>query len=73
MFTKSPFNQGPRVEVTAGERNYLKLYGRYAGQLGSRAATRFTVTHTTFDDWASNMPRTQAEAALDGHTYFEPL
>ena len=73
MFTKSPFNQGPRVEVTAGERNYLKLYGRYAGQLGSRAATRLTVTHTTFDDWASNMPRTQAEAALDGHTYFEPL
>ncbi len=73
MFTKSPFNQGHRVELTAGERNYLKLYGRFATQIGARAATRLTVTHTTFDDWESNMPRTQAEAALDGHTYFEPL
>ena len=72
LFTKSPFNQGSRVALTVGDRNFVKLYGRYAHQWGSRAATRVSFQHRTFEDWESNMPQSRAEANLDGHDYFEP-
>ena len=72
LFTKSPFNQGHRVSVTVGDRNFMKVYGRYAHQWGSKAATRVSFQHRSFEDWESNMPRSRAEAVLDGHDYFEP-
>jgi hypothetical protein len=72
IYTKSPFNQGNRVSITAGNRDYMKLYARTAFQLGPRFATRLSVKHTTFNDWESNMPLTADEAAAAGHTYFEP-
>ena len=72
LFTKSPFNQGHRVSVTVGDRNFMKVYGRYAHQWGSKAATRVSFQHRSFEDWESNMPRSRAEAELDGHDYFEP-
>ena len=72
LFTKSPFNQGNRVAVTVGDRNFMKIYGRVAHQWGARAATRVSFSHRSFDDWESNMPRTLAEARAQGHDYFEP-
>ena len=72
LFTKSPFNQGNRVALTVGDRNFMKIYGRVAHQWGSRAATRVSFSHRSFDDWESNMPRTLAEARAQGHDYFEP-
>ena len=72
LFTKSPFNQGNRVAVTVGDRNFMKIYGRVAHQWGARAATRVSFSHRSFDDWESNMPRTLAEAQAQGHQYFEP-
>ena len=72
LYTKSPFNQGNRVSMTTGDRDYLKLYARTAFQISPRVATRLSVKHTKFTDWESNMPLTAAEAAEDGHTYFEP-
>ena len=72
VYTKSPFNQGSRIAITAGDRDYMKLYARYAHQWGPRAATRVSVKHTTFTDWESNMPLTVNEATAQGHTYFEP-
>ena len=62
LFTKSPFNQGNRVALTVGDRNFMKVYGRVAHQWGARAATRVSFSHRSFDDWESNMPRTLAEA-----------
>ena len=50
----------------------MKVYGRYAHQWGSKAATRVSFQHRSFEDWESNMPRSRAEAELDGHDYFEP-
>ena len=73
LFTKSPFNQGNRVALTVGDRNFMKIYGRVAHQWGARAATRVSFSHRSFDDWESNMPRTLAEANAQGHDYFEPL
>ena len=72
LFTKSPFNQGNRVSVTVGDRNYMKVYGRVAHQWGARAATRVSFSHRSFDDFESNMPRTLLEAREQGHDYFEP-
>ena len=72
LFTKSPFNQGNRVAITVGDRNFMKIYGRVAHQWGARAATRVSFSHRSFDDWESNMPRTLAEAQAQGHQYFEP-
>ncbi|MCH1546680.1 MAG: carboxypeptidase-like regulatory domain-containing protein, partial [Candidatus Marinimicrobia bacterium] len=72
LFTKSPFNQGNRIAITVGDRNFMKIYGRVAHQWGARAATRVSFSHRSFDDWNSNMPRTLAEANADGHDYFEP-
>ena len=72
LFTKSPFNQGNRVAVTVGDRNFMKIYGRVATQWGARAATRISFSHRSFDDWESNMPRNLTEAQADGHSYFEP-
>ena len=72
MFSKSPFNQGNRVAVTVGERDYMKLYARIAHQWGARAATRIAVSHRSFNDWEANMPATQAEANAQGHNYWEP-
>lgn len=72
IYTKSPFNQGHRVSLTTGDRDYMKVYARYAHQWGPRAATRVSFKHTTFTDWESNMPLTAAEASAAGHTYFEP-
>ena len=72
LFTKSPFNQGNRVALTVGDRNFMKIYGRVAHQWGARAATRVSFSHRSFDDWDSNMPSTLAEANLAGHDYFEP-
>ena len=72
LFTKSPFNQGNRVAITVGDRNFMKIYGRVAHQWGARAATRVSFSHRSFDDWESNMPRTLAEAQAQGHSYFEP-
>ena len=72
LFTKSPFNQGNRIALTVGDRNFMKIYGRVAHQWGARAATRVSFSHRSFDDWNSNMPRTLAEANADGHDYFEP-
>ena len=72
FFTKSPFNQGSRVAVTVGERDYMKLYARVAHQWGARAATRLTVSHRSFNDWDADMPHTQAEANAQGHNYWEP-
>ena len=72
LFTKSPFNQGNRVALTVGDRNFMKIYGRVAHQWGARAATRVSFSHRSFDDWESNMPRTLAEAQAEGHSYFEP-
>ena len=73
LFTKSPFNQGNRIALTVGDRNFMKIYGRVAHQWGARAATRVSFSHRSFDDWESNMPRTLAEANAQGHDYFEPL
>ena len=72
LFTKSPFNQGNRVALTVGDRNFMKIYGRVAHQWGARAATRVSFSHRSFDDWDSNMPSTLGEANLAGHDYFEP-
>jgi len=72
IYTKSPFNQGNRLAVTVGSRDYTKVYARLAHQWGPRAATRLSVRQTSFTDWESNMPLTAEEAALAGHTYFEP-
>ena len=72
LFTKSPFNQGNRVAITVGDRNFMKIYGRVAHQWGARAATRVSFSHRSFDDWESNMPRSLAEAQAQGHSYFEP-
>ena len=72
MFSKSPFNQGNRVAVTVGERDYMKLYARIAHQWGARAATRIAISHRSFNDWDANMPVTQAEANAQGHNYWEP-
>jgi len=72
MFSKSPFNQGNRVAVTVGERDYMKVYARVAHQWGARAATRIAVSHRSFNDWEANMPATQAEANAQGHNYWEP-
>ena len=72
LFTKSPFNQGNRVALTVGDRNFMKVYGRVAHQWGARAATRVSFSHRSFDDWESRMPRSLAEAQADGHSYFEP-
>ena len=72
MFSKSPFNQGNRVAVTVGERDYMKMYARIAHQWGARAATRIAVSHRSFNDWEANMPATQAEANAQGHNYWEP-
>ena len=72
MFSKSPFNQGNRVAVTVGERDYMKLYARIAHQWGARAATRIAISHRSFNDWEANMPVTQAEANAQGHNYWEP-
>jgi len=73
LYTKSPFNQGNRFSLTVGDRSYQKLYARIAHQWGARAATRLSVKAVTFEDWESNMPRTAAEAAEAGHSYFEPV
>ena len=72
MFSKSPFNQGNRVAVTVGERDYMKVYARIAHQWGARAATRIAISHRSFNDWDANMPVTQAEANAQGHNYWEP-
>ena len=72
MFSKSPFNQGNRVSVTVGERDYMKVYARVAQQWGARAATRIAISHRSFNDWEANMPATQAEANAQGHNYWEP-
>ena len=73
IFTKSPFDQGNRMSLTLGERNYQKLYGRITQQwMGGRAATRVTLLHRTFEDWSSNMPKTIQEAQAEGHLYYEP-
>ena len=72
LFTKSPFNQGNRVAITVGDRNFMKIYGRVAHQWGARAATRVSFSHRSFDDWESNMPRSLTEAQAEGHSYFEP-
>ena len=72
LFTKSPFNQGNRVAITVGDRNFMKIYGRVAHQWGARAATRVSFSHRSFDDWESNMPRSLAEAQAQGHSYYEP-
>ena len=72
MFSKSPFNQGNRVSVTVGERDYMKVYARVAQQWGARAATRIAISHRSFNDWEANMPATQAEANAEGHNYWEP-
>ena len=72
LFTKSPFNQGNRVAITVGDRNFMKIYGRVAHQWGARAATRVSFSHRSFDDWESNMPRSLAEAQAEGHSYYEP-
>ena len=72
MFSKSPFNQGNRVAVTVGERDYMKVYARVAHQWGARAATRIAVSHRSFNDWEANMPATQQEANAQGHNYWEP-
>ena len=72
MFSKSPFNQGNRVAVTVGERDYMKVYARIAHQWGARAATRIAISHRSFNDWEANMPATQAEANAQGHNYWEP-
>ena len=73
MFTKSPFNQGSRVSLTVGERDYMKLYARVSHQWGARAATRLSVSHRSFNDWENaDMPHTQAEANAQGHNYWEP-
>ena len=72
MFSKSPFNQGNRVAVTVGERDYMKMYARLAHQWGARAATRIAISHRSFNDWEANMPATQAEANAQGHNYWEP-
>ncbi len=72
LFTKSPFNQGNRIALTVGDRNFMKIYGRVAHQWGARAATRISFSHRSFDDWESNMPRSLAEAQAEGHSYFEP-
>ena len=72
MFSKSPFNQGNRVAVTVGERDYMKVYARLAHQWGARAATRIAISHRSFNDWEANMPATQAEANAQGHNYWEP-
>ena len=45
LFTKSPFNQGNRVAITVGDRNFMKIYGRVAHQWGARAATRVSFSH----------------------------
>ena len=72
LFTKSPFNQGNRVAITVGDRNFMKIYGRVAHQWGARAATRVSFSHRSFDDWESNMPRSLTEAQAQGHSYYEP-
>ncbi len=72
LFTKSPFNQGNRVAITVGDRNFMKIYGRVAHQWGARAATRVSFSHRSFDDWESNMPRSLTEAQAEGHSYYEP-
>ena len=72
LFTKSPFNQGNRIALTVGDRNFMKIYGRVAHQWGARAATRVSFSHRSFDDWESNMPRSLAEAQAEGHSYYEP-
>ena len=72
LFTKSPFNQGNRIALTVGDRNFMKIYGRVAHQWGARAATRVSFSHRSFDDWESNMPRSLAEAQAQGHSYYEP-
>jgi len=72
MFSKSPFNQGNRVALTVGERDYVKMYARIAHQWGARAATRIAVSHRSFNDFDSDMPTTQAEANAQGHNYWEP-
>jgi len=72
LFTKSPFNQGNRIALTVGDRNFMKIYGRVAHQWGSRAATRVSFSHRSFDDWESNMPRSLTEAQTQGHSYYEP-
>ena len=72
LYTKSPFNQGNRIALTVGDRNFMKIYGRVAHQWGARAATRISFSHRSFEDWESNMPRSQAEAAAAGHSYYEP-
>ena len=72
LFTKSPFNQGNRVAITVGDRNFMKIYGRVAHQWGARAATRISFSHRSFDDWESNMPRSLSEAQAEGHSYYEP-
>jgi len=72
LFTKSPFNQGHRVALTVGDRNFMKIYGRVAHQWGAKAATRISFSHRSFDDWESNMPRSVAEANAQGHSYYEP-
>lgn len=55
LFTKSPFNQGNRIALTVGDRNFMKIYGRVAHQWGARAATRVSFSHRSFDDWNSNI------------------
>jgi outer membrane receptor protein involved in Fe transport len=72
LFTKSPFNQGNRIALTVGDRNFMKIYGRVAHQWGARAATRISFSHRSFEDWESNMPRSLAEANAAGHDYYEP-
>jgi outer membrane receptor protein involved in Fe transport len=72
LFTKSPFNQGNRIALTVGDRNFMKIYGRVAHQWGTRAATRVSFSHRSFDDWESNMPRSLTEAQAQGHSYYEP-
>jgi outer membrane receptor protein involved in Fe transport len=72
LYTKSPFNQGNRIALTVGDRNFMKIYGRVAHQWGARAATRISFSHRSFEDWESNMPRSLAEANAAGHDYYEP-
>lgn len=72
IYTKSPFNQGTRVSLTTGDRDYLRIYARHAQQIGPRAAFRISARHTTFTDWNSDIPSTVNEAEAEGHTYYEP-
>ena len=62
IYTKSPFNQGTRVSLTAGDRDYFRLYARHAQQIGPRCGQRGLSIVSEILLWPARCPRAAPRA-----------